>query len=62
MCEQASQDAAAPDLLELLETAHLSGDEIVRNLIDVSFIEMVEDDPAVVRLLGPRLRARVHPE
>ena len=64
MCEQAGQDSAAPELvalLELLGPAYLTGDEIVRNLIDVSFVEMVEDDPAVVRLLGPQLRGRVNP-
>lgn len=49
-------------LLDLLETSYPTADFNVQNLIDVSFIEMVEDDPAVVRLLGPQLLARVDPQ
>ena len=49
-------------LLKLLESSYPQAPDDVQNLIDVSFVEMVEDDPAVVRLFGPNLMARVSNE
>ncbi|WP_375481772.1 hypothetical protein [uncultured Jatrophihabitans sp.] len=48
-------------LLALLESSYLTGNGDVQNLIDASFIEMVEDNPAIVKLLQPVLLSRVQP-
>ncbi|WP_375499692.1 hypothetical protein [uncultured Jatrophihabitans sp.] len=52
----------AARLLDLLETSYPTADEDVQNLIDVSFVEMVQDEPKVVALFGPNLLSRVDPE
>ena len=49
-------------LLDLFESTYPTAHDDVQNLIDVSFIEMVQDDPSVVRLFGPPLLSRVDDE
>jgi hypothetical protein len=43
-------------LLEEFEKSYASGEDDVRELLTVSFLENLSDDTPIVRLLGPGLR------
>ena len=56
--DEARRDPSSPALarlLDLLETAYVEGDDDVRNVLTVSFVENLASP--VVSLLGPQLHA-----
>ena len=57
--DEARRDPASPALarlLELLEAAYVEGDNDVRNVLTVSFVENLDVGSPVLARLGPNLR------